>query len=209
MELWFIYPKEPRNEPKLSGKVSGEGRFRSWTPKIACQESFWKLCELCPVLWAWKKGRSFHPLQICPDLSMVASQVGCIEPATGCLTWCRHQIASLFSPAGWSLFGFFWARGTDMAGQGQTLRNIKKTKAENAIGWKGVVKPPCCWGYHLRLFFSSIPLSLFLQEAFGDRTGDVRRVCYPLFLHSVVPERFEEADGDGKQMSQVHKIANR
>lgn len=23
--------------------------------------------------------------------------------------------------------------------------------------------------------------------------GDVRRVCYPLFLHSVVPERFEEA----------------
>ena len=50
---------------------------------------------------------------------------------------------------------------------------------------------------------SSVFLSFSLLECLGGihhsgttlLAGDVRRVCYPLFLHSVVPERFEEATG--------------
>lgn len=44
----------------------------------------------------------------------------------------------------------------------------------------------------------SLPCALSLEErhqiaSVFSPAGDVRRVCYPLFLHSVVPERFEEA----------------
>lgn len=44
----------------------------------------------------------------------------------------------------------------------------------------------------------SLPCALSLEErhqiaSLFSPAGDVRRVCYPLFLHSVVPERFEEA----------------
>lgn len=44
----------------------------------------------------------------------------------------------------------------------------------------------------------SLPCALSLEErhqiaSVFSPAGDVRRVCYPLFLHSVVPESFEEA----------------
>ena len=44
----------------------------------------------------------------------------------------------------------------------------------------------------------ALPCALSLEErhqiaSLFSPAGDVRRVCYPLFLHSVVPERFEEA----------------
>ena len=50
---------------------------------------------------------------------------------------------------------------------------------------------------------------VFSRNIMHDRTGDVRRVCYPLFLHSVVPERFEEADSDGRSQRMTWHLANK
>jgi len=119
-----------------------------------------------------------------------------------CLDLCRLAATPDFSVS-LSDLRSLW-QGVDLqshVGLFKALARIRLVLSRDP-GALGQLERACVAGFLPRGEFlealRALPCALSLEErhqiaSLFSPAGDVRRVCYPLFLHSVVPERFEEA----------------